>query len=272
MNLKVLNFDGTECLIQIPDLSSLRNLEKLSFECCESLVAIHDSIGFLDKLKILSAFGCTKLRSFPPINLPSLEELELSSCSSLASFPEILGKMENMTQLELKHTPIKELPFSFKNLTQLRDLALLDCGNVQLPSSIVMLPELAEIFAMECKGGLLPKQDEGEEKVSSISSNVKCLCLSGCNLSDEYFSTVFAWLPNVKELELSSNNFTFLPEHIKECRSLTLLNLDNCEHLREIRGIPPNLEYFSAGNCKSLTFWSTSILLNQVVLYMYLIL
>ncbi|XP_057446600.1 TMV resistance protein N-like isoform X2 [Lotus japonicus] len=263
VNLRVLNFDGTECLTQIPDVSGLPNLEKLSFECCENLVTIHDSVGFLDKLKLLSAFGCTKLRSFPPIKLSSLEELELSSCSSLESFPEILGKMENITRLELKHTSIKELPFSFRNLTRLRDIALLDCGNVQLPSSIVMLPELAEIFAVECKGWLLPNKDKDEEKVNSMSSNVKCLCLSGCNLTDEYFPILFAWFPNVRELELSSNNFTFLPECIQEYRSLRVLDLDNCQCLQEIKGIPPTLEYFSAGNCKSLTFGCTDMLLNQ---------
>ncbi|KAL2343158.1 hypothetical protein Fmac_004443 [Flemingia macrophylla] len=263
MNLTVLNFDETECLTQMPDISSLGNLVKLSFECCENLISIHDSVGFLDKLRVLSAFGCSKLTCFPPIMLTSLEQLELSSCSSLECFPEILGKMENITQLELKYTPIREFPFSFRNLTGLRDLVLVGCGNVQLPCSIVMLPELAEIFAWECKGWLLPKQDEGDEKVSSIYSNVKCLCISGCNLSDEYFPMASAWLGNVKELELSSNNFTFLPECIKECRSLTLLNLDNCELLREIRRIPPNLEYFSGGNCKSLSFWCTAMLLNQ---------
>ncbi|RDX58063.1 TMV resistance protein N, partial [Mucuna pruriens] len=263
MNLTVLNFDETECLTQIPDISSLQNLVKLTFECCENLVAIHDSVGFLDKLKRLSAFGCSKLMSFPPIKLTSLEQLDLSSCSSLESFPEILGKMENITQLELKYTPIREFPFSFRNLARLQDLVLVDCGSVKLPSSIVMLPELAEIFALGCKGWLLPKQDEDEEKVSSMSSNVKCLCLSGCNLSDDYFPMVLAWFGNVKELELSSNNFTFLPECIKECHSLTLLNLDNCERLQEIRGIPPNLEFFSAGNCKSLSFCCSAMLLNQ---------
>ncbi|TKY60166.1 TMV resistance protein N [Spatholobus suberectus] len=201
--------------------------------------------------------------SFPPIKLTSLEQLELSLCSSLENFPEILGKMENITQLELKYTPIKEFPFSFRNLTGLRALVLVGCGNVQLPSSIVMLPELAEIFALECKGWLLPKQDEDEEKVSSISSTVKCLCLWGCNQSDDYFPMALAWFGNVKELELSSNNFSFLPECIKDFSSLTLLNLDNCERLREIRGIPPNLEYFSGGNCKSLSFWCIAMLLNQ---------
>ncbi|XP_068503059.1 TMV resistance protein N-like isoform X6 [Phaseolus vulgaris] len=184
MNLTVLNFDGSECLTKIPDISTLQNLEKLTFECCENLEAIHDSVGFLDKLKVLSAFGCSKLTSFPPIKLISLEQLDLSSCSSLESFPEILGKMENITQLELKNTPLKEFPSSFRNLVRLQDLVLVDCGNVQLPSSIVMLPELAEIFALGCKGWLLLKQDENDEEKELHEAGNTMFCLPGSRIPE----------------------------------------------------------------------------------------
>ena len=73
MNLKVLNFDFNKCLTQIPDVSSLPNLEKLSFQECENLITVHNSVGLLDKLKFLNAFDCRKLRSFPPINCPLLK-------------------------------------------------------------------------------------------------------------------------------------------------------------------------------------------------------
>ena len=96
-----LNFDQCEFLTQIPDVSDLPNLKELSFDWCESLIAVDDSIGFLNKLKKLSAYGCRKLRSFPPLNLTSLETLQLSGCSSLEYFPEILGEMENIRELRL---------------------------------------------------------------------------------------------------------------------------------------------------------------------------
>jgi hypothetical protein len=57
------------------------------------------------------------------------------------------------------------------------------------------------------------------------------------------------------------NNFTILPECIKECHLLRELYLDKCQYLREVRGIPPNLKIFSAQWCESLT--SAEMLLNQ---------
>ncbi|KAL2321181.1 hypothetical protein Fmac_030150 [Flemingia macrophylla] len=264
-NMTVLNFEECQGLTQIHDVSGLPNLEKISFKNSDNLTTIHDSIGFLSKLKFLNAFGCKKLRSFPPLKLTtSLEKLELSYCSSLESFPEILGKMENITKLVLEASAVKNFPFSFQNLTGLQTLFLRYCGKLRLPSSIVMMPKLAEIIAWDWEGWLLPEQVEGEEKVSSmVSSNVNCLRLSGCKLSDEFFSRGLSWFANVKELDLSRNNFKVLTECISDCYFLRELNLDICECLQEIRGIPPNIELFSARNCQSLTTSSRSTLLNQ---------
>ncbi|KAK7270701.1 hypothetical protein RJT34_26050 [Clitoria ternatea] len=264
VSMRVLNFDKCKCLTEIPDVSGLPNLEKLSFKHCQNLTTVHESLGFLDKLQILSAFSCTKLRSFPPIKLTSLEQLNLSRCYSLESFPEILGKMENITELQLEYTPIKELPFSFRNLTRLQELQLANCGIVQFPSSIVLMPELTEIIAWKWKGWQWLKQDEGEEKVSSIvSPKMQCLWLSQCNLYDDFFSIGLTWFSHVKDLDLSKNNFTILPECIKECKFLWKLNVSDCKNLCEIRGIPPNLKHFLATNCTSLTSSSTSMLLDQ---------
>ncbi|XP_020211972.1 TMV resistance protein N isoform X1 [Cajanus cajan] len=263
-NMTVLNFEECQGLTQIPDVSGLPNLENISFRNSDNLATIHDSIGFLGKLKILNAFGCKKLRSFPPLKLESLEKLELSYCSSLESFPEILGKMENITELVLEASAIKNFPVSFQNLTGLQELLLRHCGVLTLPSSIVMMPKLVQIIAWEWKGWLFPKQVEGEEKVRSMmSSNVNCLRLSGCNLSDDFFSIGLSWFANVKELDLSRNNFKVLPECISDCQFLLELNLDYCYCLQEIRGIPPSIELFSARECKSLTSSGRSTLVNQ---------
>jgi len=265
MNMTLLNFDECEGLTHIPDVSGLPNLEKVSFKNCKSLVTIHDSFGFLGKLNSLSAVGCSKLRSFPPLKLTSLENLELSYCHSLESFPEILEKMGKITELVLEDCHIKELPFSFHNLTELQTLQLRWCPILRLPSSIVMMPKLAQIIAWESKGWLFPKQVEGEEKVSSmVSSNVDCLVLSGCKLSDDFFPVIPEWFSNVKDLDLSRNNFTVLPECISNCHSLCKLTLDSCHSLQEIRGIPPNIRHLSARYCKSFTSSCRSTLLNQV--------
>nr|BBI93436.1 TIR-NBS-LRR family protein [Glycine soja] len=267
VNLRILNFDRCEGLTQIPDVSGLPNLEEFSFECCFNLITVHNSIGFLDKLKILNAFRCKRLRSFPPIKLTSLEKLNLSFCYSLESFPKILGKMENIRELCLSESSITELPFSFQNLAGLRGLELLFLSPhtiFKVPSSIVLMPELTVIRALGLKGWQWLKQEEGEEKTGSIvSSKVVRLTVAICNLSDEFFSIDFTWFAHMKELCLSENNFTILPECIKECQFLRKLDVCDCKHLREIRGIPPNLKHFFAINCKSLTSSSIRKFLNQ---------
>ncbi|XP_017440289.2 disease resistance protein TAO1 isoform X2 [Vigna angularis] len=264
-NLRVLNFDCCECLTQIPDaVSDLQNLEELSFQNCVNLVRVHNSVGLLEKLRILEASGCIKLRNFPPLKLTSLEKLELSHCSSLERFPEIIGKMENIRELRLLGTLIKGLPLSFQNLTRLKKLSLLFCGIVQLQSSIVMMPELTLIEAWGWEGWQWIKWEEDEEKDGSmVSSKVELLWAPKCNLRDDFFQIGFTRFAHVKDLDLSNNNFTQLPECIKECQFLKKLDVSCCKHLREIRGIPPKLKHFNATNCLSLTPSSISIFLNE---------
>ncbi|KAH1152311.1 hypothetical protein GLYMA_16G214000v4 [Glycine max] len=227
-HLTVLNFDQCEFLTKIPDVSDLPNLKELSFNWCESLVAVDDSIGFLNKLKKLSAYGCRKLTSFPPLNLTSLETLALSHCSSLEYFPEILGEMENIKHLFLYGLHIKELPFSFQNLIGLPWLTLGSCGIVKLPCSLAMMPELSGIDIYNCNRWQWVESEEGEKKVGPIpSSKAHSFSAMNCNLCDDFFLAGFK------------------------------------RFAHEIRGLPPNLKYLDASNCASLTSSSKNMLLNQ---------
>ncbi|KHN08829.1 Alcohol dehydrogenase-like 6 [Glycine soja] len=106
--------------------------------------------------------------------------------------------------------------------------------------------------------------EEREEKVGSIvCSNVYDFSVDGCNLYDDFFSTGFMQLDHVKTLSLRDNNFTFLPECIKELQFLTRLDVSGCLHLREIKGVSPNLKDFTARECISLSSSSSSMLSNQ---------
>ncbi|KAL5142720.1 TMV resistance protein N [Glycine soja] len=262
-NIKVLKFDKCKFLSQIPDVSHLPSLEELSFERCDNLITVHDSIGFLNKLKILSAKGCSKLRTFPPLNLTSLENLELSYCYSLENFPEILGEMENIRGLVLNHLPIKELPVSFQNLIGLQYLHL-SFRNFQLQSSIFTMFNLNKFSATNCKGWQWVNSEEGEESMGSILSLKNGeFDVQYCDLYDDFFSTGFTQFAHVETLCLDGNNFTFLPECIKEFKLLRYLFVSNCKYLQEIRGVPPKLKSLRAINCISLSSSSSSMFLNK---------
>ncbi|KEH29794.1 NB-ARC domain protein [Medicago truncatula] len=233
-DMKVLTLDYCLYLTHIPNVSGLPNLEKFSFRFCDNLIAIHDSIGNLNKLEILNAWACTKLENFPPLWLPSLKELDLSFCKRLKSFPELLCKMTNTKEIGMCITSTTELPFSFQNLS----LSLRRCEMLRFTKH--------------------------NEKMYSIRfSNVETLHLHYCNLPYEGLQIVLKLCVNVKFLDLSFGNFKILPECLNECHRMRTLGLNSNEHLEEIRGFPPNLKYFEALRCKSLSSSSRRMLLSQ---------
>ncbi|XLR24766.1 hypothetical protein S83_052666 [Arachis hypogaea] len=183
ITLKVLNFDSSDYLKEIPDISNLQTLEEFSFERCNNLVSVHSSVGFLPKLKILNAGKCPKLRSFPPvINLPLLKTLGLSGCLSPEKFPEIPEEMENVQTLTLIDTGIKDLPCSFCNLSGLWRLNLIENEIYRIPSVIGMMPLLSvcKINLLGNKGRISREQEEGLHGIfthSLSSSRMFDLCL-----------------------------------------------------------------------------------------------
>ncbi|KAL6335796.1 hypothetical protein AAG906_039559 [Vitis piasezkii] len=81
----------------------------------------------------------------------SLKSLFCSHCSQLQYFPEILENMENLRELHLNETAIKELPSSIEHLNRLEVLNLKGCKNlVTLPESICNLCFLQVLNVSYC--------------------------------------------------------------------------------------------------------------------------
>ncbi|KAK4280594.1 hypothetical protein QN277_012202 [Acacia crassicarpa] len=256
-------------LQNIPDLSGASNLRELLLDGCTNLIEIHDSVGFLNKLRELSAMRCRNLKTLPAgLRLTSLQHLNLFGCSSLESFPEILVMMEEMETLDVDKTAITELPYSICNLTGLEILNMEECPNLeQLPASIWTLPNLWALNANFSKGmrhfRMCESGEEASLDCSSMSLKLEHFHFSECNLSDDSLALGLPHFPNITHLDLSFNDFTILPECIKGYHNLKYLLLDNCKQLKHIRGMPPNLEKFSAICCRSLTKLSKSKVLKQ---------
>jgi Leucine-rich repeat (LRR) protein len=253
--MKILNLDNCEYLTEMSGISYLPNLEKFSFENCKNLVTIHDSIWFLSRLQILNAIGCEKLLSFPPLKLISLLELKLSGCKSLE-------KLKNIKEIILENTGIQELPFSFQNLSELSFLSITGRGKLRLPSSILKMSNLSKVDVYGYSQ-LLPKPNNKQS--SMLSSKVKRLFLDPSD--DEFLTIALMWFTNVESLNLKGSNLKILPKCLEKCLFLETINLDDCEFLEEIRGVPPNLKTLSAIGCKSLTSSSKRMLMIQVLLF-----
>ncbi|MED6189072.1 hypothetical protein PIB30_092103 [Stylosanthes scabra] len=216
--IKVLKFDNSEFLKEIPNVSNLFNLQELSFRGCTNLTRIHSSVGNLGKLEIINAERCHNLRTLPSMNLPSLKILLLSYCFRLEKFPEIVGKMENVEMLCLKSTGIKDLPLSFQNLSGLLNLFLGGNKIEMIPSVISMMPKLSrfDIDGINCHDRLVPQEEkEGVEGMVS-SSSVRFISLRSSKLSDDLLAQQLPWFPNLKSLDLTGSDITIIPECIQE--------------------------------------------------------
>ena len=88
---------------------------------CKSLLTLPDSFCDLSNLTKLAfgdtrdGTGCDKLESLPERfgDLPSLEDLNMNSCSALAKNEEtyaILGKIPTLTKLSLAYRNMDSLP------------------------------------------------------------------------------------------------------------------------------------------------------------------
>ncbi|XP_045810954.1 TMV resistance protein N-like [Trifolium pratense] len=276
-SFKEMKLSKCQSLKQVPDMSGAPNLKKLHLDSCKNLVEVHDSVGFLGKLEDLNLNRCTGLKILPRgINLPSLKTMSLRNCTSLENFPEILGKMKNITYLVLSDSGICDLPFSIGLLVGLEKLTIDRCNKLlELPSSIFMLPKLDTLEAYCCKGLAQITKGKGQVLPETLSSDVinassrlvpRYVDLSFCYLPYEFLATLLPSLHYVTHISLDYSTITILPSCINECHSLKQLTMNNCMELREIRGLPPNIKYLHAINCESLTSQSKEILLNQMLL------
>jgi Leucine-rich repeat (LRR) protein len=227
-NMILLTLDSCKYLINIPNVSGLQHLRKLSFKECDNLIKIHKSIGHLSKLEILDAYGCKKLESFPSLRLSFLEKLELSMCTSLKNFPKLLCEMKNIIQINLYKTSIRKLPSSFKNLSELRQLYIYECRKLKCSSKIFMMPNLMRFRAVGCSL-LLEKHNEKFSSMKSskwrneLSLNFKMEKQK--NLSEQFLRVVLSLWRNVFYLDLSNSNIKILPECLNHCH-IKMLHLD----------------------------------------------
>ncbi|KAI5314377.1 hypothetical protein L3X38_043553 [Prunus dulcis] len=183
-NLKSINLESCQFLTKFPDASGFPYLKELNLNYCISLVKVHHSVGFLDKLVALSLEGCNSLTSFPTrIALKSVKNINLRGCRMLNYFPETVEKMECITFLDLSHSVITELPSSIGYLVSLEVLTLAECQNLtNLSCSIYELQHLKSVNLFRCQNlAKFPKWSADSLPTNSnISPDLRYLNLSGC--------------------------------------------------------------------------------------------
>lgn len=271
-HLKSINLNHCTFLTKTPDFSGIPNLETLNLANCTGLVEVDPSVGFLDKLVDLSVEECHNLVMFPRrFKLRSLRTITLKGCSRLENFPEIVGKMESLTRMELSGTAIKELPSSIGYLIGLEVLYLHECeGLINLPCTIYDLQHLQNVSVSKCPQLVrfpnnAPSEVSGSAEsllwgIPSTSLSLPELYsfhVSGCiNLSTSDFLVTLDCMSTLKELDLSGSKFVTLPECISKFVNLRDLCLHSCKSLKLIPELPPAIYWVDVSGCVSLERFS----------------
>ncbi|XP_065623707.1 TMV resistance protein N [Quercus suber] len=99
-NLTMISLRSCEFITKLPDLCC-PNLEKLDLGDCKNLIEVHESIGFLEKLKVWNLEGCSQLQILPSmLMLKSLKHFNLCFCGRLEKFPDIHPEMNCLSTLD----------------------------------------------------------------------------------------------------------------------------------------------------------------------------
>ncbi|KAL0008053.1 hypothetical protein SO802_009555 [Lithocarpus litseifolius] len=150
--LKFIELNGSQKLIETPDITEALVLEKLDLENCINLCEIHPSISVHKNLTLLNLKGCKNLRRLPSkFEMESLKILILFDCSKVKTIPKFGKNMERVLKLYLDGTAITKLPTSMGNLTSLTSLGLRDCKNLMsLPSTFFNMKTLENVNLSGC--------------------------------------------------------------------------------------------------------------------------
>ncbi|KAG6676236.1 hypothetical protein I3842_15G141800 [Carya illinoinensis] len=223
---------------------------------CTSLVEVHDSVGFLDKLVALDFSDCSSLKKLPrSFKLISLKVLELEGCTSLEYFPEIECEMEHLKDLWLEGTRIQELPSSITYLTGLETLYINVCISlVHFPVNIFQLEHLQDVSITHCpnfvnfgkevghNGQFVPCTQENE-----ISPSMELLPSRPPDSNDLF--RIYNFSSSLRTLNLYGSGIVSLPPCIEGFVGLSKLDLRYCKQLEEILYLPPNIESVDAIGC-----------------------
>ncbi|MFQ6667213.1 hypothetical protein Gotur_033312 [Gossypium turneri] len=259
--LTLLDSSFSKNLRSLPSVYKATSLTKLDLSGCSNLCSFPEIIGTMESLRLLDLSG-TALKELPSLigNLIGLEHLDmndcknlvclpdsfyklkslwtfyLKGCSRLEIFPEVMDTMEELYELDLSGTALKELPSSIGNLIGLVHLSLNDCENlVCLPDSFYKLKSLKRFYLKGCSRlEIFPEIMDTMERLYELD-------LSGTALKE--LPSSIGNLIGLKYLRLNKcKNLVCLPDSFYKLKSLKRFYLKGCSRLEIFPEIMDTME------------------------------
>ncbi|KAH0716073.1 hypothetical protein KY284_008978 [Solanum tuberosum] len=164
--------------------------------------------------------------------LKGLVKLDVSNCAKLESLPEEIGDLGKLEQLDANYTLISRPPSSIVRLNKLK---LLNFAKVKSEDGLFFV---------------FPQVNEGLHSLEILN-------LSYCNLTDGVLPEDIGCLSSLKEMNLSGNNFEYLPQSIVQLGALQTLDLSDCNRLTQLPEFPQQLHTIYAD-------WSNDRICNSL--------
>ncbi|XP_059454151.1 protein SUPPRESSOR OF npr1-1, CONSTITUTIVE 1-like [Corylus avellana] len=180
-----------------------------------SRIKILDGVQQFQNLTTMKFYDCVFLEKIPDVSrIPNLESLALFNCENLVEVHHSVGSLNKLNNLTISFcSNLRSFPKSFKSRS------------------------LEEIYF---------------QNFSMLKNFPKMECVEDIYCCDSLRALDWGSTFTLYELNLSGSGIVTLSRCIESFVGMKFLSLIGCEQLREILGLPPNVEEVSASGCLSL--------------------
>jgi hypothetical protein len=256
-------------LWSFPISLKMRSLKFLNLRGCLNLKNFPEIECQMECLEYIN-FGGTGIEELPSSigYLAGVKTLVLSDFSNLMTFLDRIHKMKHLERLYIGFMDNTYLYFpevNYLGLIGCSYLGLIGCSKVAEVLKIVedtrqSMPgvESIEESAISSVAELLQLPPLTNTSFSNdgyssiVFPKLQIVKLRNCAISESNFFRIFDWCSTLTHLDLSKSDIVTIPPYIRRLVRLETLDLEECEQLQEILGIPPNLIEMNARDCVSL--------------------
>ncbi|KAH9725933.1 ADP-ribosyl cyclase/cyclic ADP-ribose hydrolase [Citrus sinensis] len=254
-SLKTLTVDGT-AIREVPkSLGQLPLLYSLQLKKCSELEYISSNIFKLKSDMLIEISNCSNLKRF--LEIPSCNtdgstgierlgscELVLKECSNIECLPSSMCMFKSLTSLEIVDCQnFKRLPDELGNFEALSTLTIDGTVIREVPESLGRLPLLYSLQLKKCSELEYISSSifrlKSDIEISNCSNLKRFLEIPSCNTDG---STGIEWLGSYELVLKECSNIESLPSSLCMFKSLTSLEIVDCQNFKRLPDELGNLE------------------------------